>query len=110
MAAPTPAPVRAEIEALLIKLQGSGCQFNRNGSWYNGSEAKEHLLRKLEYVEGKGTLQSTEYFIEPAASKSSFSGRAYQVRCDGQAPVASQIWLMRQLVTIRESTSSTATP
>lgn len=110
IAAPTSAPVRAEIEALLSKLQASGCQFNRNGSWYSGSEAKVHLLRKLEYVEGKGTVQSTEHFIELAASKSSFSGRAYQVRCGGQAPVASQVWLIQQLAFVREPAVSTAKP
>ena len=109
-AAPTSAPVRAEIEALLTKLQASGCQFNRNGSWYSGSEAKAHLLRKLEYVEGKGTVQSTEHFIELAASKSSFSGRSYQVRCGGQAPVASQVWLIQQLAVVRAPTSSTIKP
>ncbi|MCZ8014467.1 MAG: DUF5329 domain-containing protein [Limnobacter sp.] len=109
-AAPTSAPVRAEIEALLTKLQASGCQFNRNGSWYTGSEAKAHLLRKLEYVEGKGTVQSTEHFIELAASKSSFSGRSYQVRCGGQAPVASQVWLIQQLAVVRAPTSSTIKP
>lgn len=109
-AAPTSAPVRVEIEALLTKLQASGCQFNRNGSWYSGSEAKAHLLRKLEYVEGKGTVQSTEHFIEVAASKSSFSGRAYQVRCSGQVPVASQVWLIQQLAVVRASASSTAKP
>lgn len=109
-AAPTSAPVRAEIETLLTRLQASGCQFNRNGSWYSGSEAKDHLLRKLEYIEDKGTVQSTEHFIELAASKSSFSGRAYQVRCDGQAPVASQAWLIQQLAIVRAPTSSTAKP
>ena len=109
-AASTPPHVRAEINALLTKLQTSGCQFNRNGSWYSGSEAKDHLLRKLEYIEGKGTLQSTEHFIELAASKSSFSGRAYQVKCAGQAPVASQVWLTQQLAVVRSSATSTPQP
>jgi hypothetical protein len=108
-AAPTSAPVRTEIESLLTKLQASGCQFNRNGSWYSGSEARDHLLRKLEYVEGKGTVQSTEHFIELAATKSSFSGRAYQVRCGGQAPVASQVWLNQQLAVVRAPGSSAST-
>jgi hypothetical protein len=103
VAAPTSAPVRTEIDALLLSLQSSGCQFNRNGSWYSGAEARDHLLRKLGYIEGRNTLQSTEQFIELAASRSSSSGQVYQVRCDGQAPVASQVWLTRQLATIRGS-------
>jgi hypothetical protein len=80
-AAPAAAPVRAEIDALLGKLQASGCQFNRNGSWYSGTEARSHLLRKLEYFEDKGNVQNTEQFIELAASKSSSSGKPYQVKC-----------------------------
>ncbi|MDR2451990.1 MAG: DUF5329 domain-containing protein [Candidatus Accumulibacter sp.] len=100
-AAPTSAFVRNEIDALLSSLQSSACQFNRNGAWYSGSEARDHLLRKLKYIERKDGIQSTEQFIELAASRSSSSGQAYQVGCEGQAPVASQIWLIRQLAIIR---------
>jgi hypothetical protein len=100
-AAPTPAPVRAEVEALLAKLQASGCEFGRNGSWYSGSEAKSHLLRKLEYLEGKGTIHSAEQFIELAATKSSSSGQSYQVKCGGQPAIESKVWLTEQLPAIR---------
>lgn len=100
-AAPTPAPVRAEIDALLAKLQASGCQFNRNGSWYNGTDARNHLLRKLEYIEGKSTIQNTEQFIAMAASKSSSSGKPYQVKCGNEPAVDSQAWLTRTLTSIR---------
>ncbi len=102
-ASTTSTPVRTEIDTLLSKLQLSGCQFNRNGTWYNGSEAKDHLLRKLEYIEGKRTIQSTEQFIELAASKSSLSGRAYQVKCGSAAPLESRQWLTEQLTIIRGS-------
>jgi hypothetical protein len=104
-ASPAAAPVKAEIDALLAKLQESGCQFNRNGSWYTGAEARNHILRKLEYIEGKGTVQNTEQFIELAASKSSWSGKAYQVKCGSEPPVESQVWLTRQLSVIRASSS-----
>ena len=100
-ATPTAAPVRAEIDALLGKLQASGCQFNRNGSWYSGAEARSHLLRKLEYFEDKGTVKNTEQFIELAASKSSSSGKAYQVKCGNAAAVPSQQWLNTELNTMR---------
>lgn len=104
-AAPTASPVRAEIDALLGKLQTSGCQFNRNGSWYSGAEAKSHLLRKLEYFEDKGNVKTTEQFIELAASKSSSSGKPYQVRCGNTAAVPSQQWLSTELNAIRASTA-----
>jgi hypothetical protein len=100
-AAPTAAPVRAEIDAQLGKLQTSGCQFNRNGSWYSGAEAKSHLLRKLEYFEDKGNVQNTEQFIELAASKSSSSGKPYQVKCGNAAAVPSRQWLTVELNAIR---------
>jgi hypothetical protein len=109
-ASPTSRPVRAEIDALLAKLQASGCQFNRNGSWYSGSEARDHLLRKLEYLEGKGSILSTEQFIELGASKSSSSGQAYSVKCGGQSPVSSQAWLTQQLPAIRATTGKAAKP
>lgn len=80
-AAPTATPVRTEIDALLGRLQASGCQSNRNGSWYGDAEARDHLLRKLDYFEVEGTGQSTEQLIELAASKRGTSGKPYQVNC-----------------------------
>lgn len=102
-ASPTPAPIRVEIDALLARLQSSGCQFDRNGSWYSASDAKDHILRKLEYIEGKSGIQSTEQFIELAASKSSSSGKPYHVKCGTDAAVESQQWLSKQLMLIRAS-------
>lgn len=104
-AAATPAPIRAEIDTLLARLQASGCQFNRNGSWYTGAKAKDHLIRKLEYFEKEAAIQSTEQFIELAASKSSSSGKSYQVKCGSNAPVESQVWLTVELATIRAKAS-----
>lgn len=101
LADPTPVPVRAEIDAMLNRLEASHCQFLRNGSWHDGSRAKSHLLDKLAYIEKRGVVQSSEQFIELAASRSSLSGRPYQVRCDGQAAVESRHWLGEQLKAIR---------
>jgi len=102
-AAPTPAPVRAEIDALLARLVASGCQFGRNDTWYVGAEARAHLLRKLEYVEKYGTLATTEQFIEVAATKSSVTGAHYVVKCGDAAPVQSAAWLQGQLGILRGS-------
>jgi hypothetical protein len=101
LAAPTPPAVRAEIDALLERLRTSGCEFNRNGSWNDGARAKAHLLRKLGYIERKGTLASTEQFIELAASSSSSSGAPYQVRCGAGQAVPSRQWLSKELSAIR---------
>jgi len=107
-AGPTPAPVRAEINALMARLESSGCQFFRNGDWHSGAEAKTHLLRKLDAVEGKTTVAKTEQFIELAATRSSSSGQAYQVRCGASTPVPSATWLGSQLQSLRTSAPAAA--
>ena len=101
LAAPLVATQRAEIHALMAALHTSSCEFNRNNSWHNATDAKIHLLRKLDHLEGKNAVHSTEQFIELAASKSSVSGRAYQVKCGSAAPVDSKDWLSDQLKLIR---------
>jgi hypothetical protein len=100
-AEPAAGSVRTEINALLDRLESSGCQFNRNGSLHTGAEAKAHLLGKLDYLDKKGAVQSTEQFIDLAASKSSVSGKPYQVVCGNAAPVESKLWLSRELEAVR---------
>jgi hypothetical protein len=100
-AAPLPPPARAEVDALLTRLQASGCEFNRNGSWYTGAEARAHLLKKLDVLEGKDLVKTAEQFIERGASTSSMSGQPYLVRCAGKAPVESARWLTSELQQLR---------
>ena len=101
LAGPLPAPARAEVNALLARLQSSGCQFNRNGSWYTGAEARKHLLRKLEYLEDKSLVTSAEQFIDKGAAASSASGKAYLVKCADARPVESKAWLLAELKAMR---------
>jgi hypothetical protein len=107
-AAPLTPAARTEIDALMTKLETSGCEFNRNGSWYSGADAKPHLLRKLKYLEDRGAVQTAEQFIELAASSSSMSGQAYLVRCSNAAPVTSATWLLSQLQAMRAAVSRRA--
>lgn len=93
--------VTLEIKQLLARLEASGCEFNRNGSWHSAADAKAHLLRKLDYVQEKTTLTSTEQFITLAATASSLTGQAYQVRCAGAELVASAAWLGKALTELR---------
>jgi hypothetical protein len=102
IAAPAPAPVRAEILALVEKIQTSGCQFERNGKWHGAAEAKAHLLRKFEYAENsRKTIARTEQFIELAASSSSLSGKPYRIKCGSGEPQRSGDWLNRELKALR---------
>jgi hypothetical protein len=85
-----------EIKGLLDFVEHSECQFVRNGSEYPGPRAREHLEKKLNYLEGKNLVNSAEDFIDLAATKSSMSGRAYEVRCPQGVEPAST-WLKREL-------------
>lgn len=108
IAAPLPPAARAEVDALLTRLQASGCEFNRNGSWHAGADAKAHLLKKLDYLEGKGLVSTAEQFIEQGASSSSMSGKPYLVRCAGKAPVESRQWLKAELQAVRSSRAASS--
>ncbi len=101
IAAPFPPAARTEIAALMAKLEASGCEVNRNGTWHTSSEAKPHLLRKLQYFEEKGTVQTTEQFIEQVASRSSSTGQPYLIKCGNGAPVESGEWFSSQLKAMR---------
>jgi len=101
---------RAEIDALLSRLEASSCTFNRNGTWYPATEARSHLLRKLKYLEDRGMVQSAEQFIERAASSSSTTGQPYLVQCGSGAPVQSGTWLLSQLQAMRASGRARSAP
>ena len=92
----------SEVKQLLTKLETSGCQFNRNGTWYKATEAKSHLSKKYDYLVNKGWVSNAESFIARGAAKSSMSGKAYQVKCDAQAAVPSGTWLTEALKQIRQ--------
>jgi Family of unknown function (DUF5329) len=96
-----PATAKAEIEAVLTAMKSSGCQFNRNGTWYSGADAHAHLTKKLVYLEDKNLIKSAEEFIEFGASTSSASGKPYQVRCGTAPAVDSKLWLQIQLKSLR---------
>jgi len=78
-----------EINYLLDYLEISGCRFYRNGNWYDSTRAQEHLRDKYEYLLARDRIDTTEDFIEKAASRSSMSGRAYEVQCGTDCTTAS---------------------
>ena len=99
--AQTPVAVQNEVNFLLGYVAGSGCDFYRNGSWYDSRKAHGHLRDKYKYLADRNLAGTTEQFIERAASQSSFSGKPYQIRCNGGAPVLSQVWLRDRLAELR---------
>ena len=94
------ASVRAEITLLLDFVEHSPCSFLRNGKQYPASEARAHMQSKLDYLLNKNMVNSAEDFIELAGSKSSLSGRLYEVNCvNGKQ--TSKAWLRTELERIR---------
>jgi hypothetical protein len=96
-----PVKVQNEVNLLLGYIADSGCEFYRNGTWYNSHKAVSHLRDKYRYLSDNNLVSTTEQFIERGASESSFSGKPYQIRCNGGTPVNSQPWLREKLAELR---------
>jgi hypothetical protein len=90
-----------EVQHLLDYLGRSGCQFNRNGDWHDARAARDHLQEKYDYLKKRDLVPDAQAFIERAASKSSMSGKPYQVRCGNGQPVPSARWLGDELARYR---------
>jgi Family of unknown function (DUF5329) len=99
--ADAPQAVQVEVNFLLGYVDGSGCAFYRNGSWYDAKSAQTHLRDKYNYLVARGLINTTTEFIERAATESSFSGQAYEVKCNGGGAVTSSQWLRDELARFR---------
>ena len=102
-AAPLSPAAHVEIDMLMTRLETSGCQVNRNGTWYPAAETRSHLETKLHYLENRGAVENAEQFIERAASASSMSGQPYLIKCGDDPPMESRAWFSRELQAIRAS-------
>lgn len=96
-----PTKVQIEVNFLLGYIEGSGCEFYRNGTWYDSRMAQVHLRDKYKYLVARNLINTTEDFIERAATESSLSGKPYEVRCNGGATVTSKQWLRDELARFR---------
>lgn len=92
-----------EVNFLLSYVEGSGCSFQRNRSWYTAQEAQVHLRDKFNYLTARNMLETTEQFIERAATESSLTGRAYMVRCGSGPILTSKQWLSDELLLLRKT-------
>jgi hypothetical protein len=96
-----PTSVQIEVNFLLGYLEGSRCEFYRNGSWHDSKAAQAHLRDKYKYLVAANLVNTTEQFIERAATESSITGQQYAVRCGGGATVTSSQWLRDELARFR---------
>jgi hypothetical protein len=100
-AAAVPPVAAKEVEHLLQYVSGSGCEFSRNGSWYDAKRGEAHLRTKYDYLAARGQIAVAEDFIDKGASKSSFSGLDYQVKCGNSQAITSNLWLRGELAHYR---------
>jgi Family of unknown function (DUF5329) len=96
-----PVMAQTEINHLLEFVGSSGCEFYRNGSWYDSKGAQAHLRSKYQWLAARDQINTAEDFIEKAATRSSLSGQPYEVRCGGGEAVTSNRWLHDELMRYR---------
>ncbi|HSD69158.1 MAG TPA: DUF5329 family protein [Woeseiaceae bacterium] len=92
------AAMDAEIDFLLESVAASDCIYIRNGKEHSGAAARDHLQMKRE--RGRKYYDTTEEFIERIASKSSWSGKPYRIRC-GDTEEDAGAWFNRALESYR---------
>jgi hypothetical protein len=90
-----------EINYLLNFIEISGCDFYRNGNRYDSVQAQQHVSSKFDYLAARHRVQTAEDFIRLAASKSSISGRSYEVRCGDCSSITTGDWLNTVLARYR---------
>jgi hypothetical protein len=100
---------KQEISHLLGYIQGSRCEFYRNGTWYRDMQvARDHAEQKYNYFDKKGRCNSAEEFITWAVTKSEISGKAYMVRCGSAPSIPTSQWLTEELQRYRQQELTTA--
>lgn len=91
---------KEEISLLIAKVENDNCSFHRNGKTYSAKDAANHLRLKLS--RGARYAKKTEGFIKNLASKSSFSGKPYQIECQRGKLTPMEVWLNTELGLIRQ--------
>lgn len=100
-AAAVSSDTQLEVNSLLEYVGTSGCEFYRNGTWYDSQRAQAHLRMKYQILVRRNLITSSEDFIALAASKSSITGQLYEIRCHDGSVTASSRWLSDELARLR---------
>ncbi len=93
-----PTDERARIDALVAAVQASDVTFVRNGRNHTAAEAADHLRTKWRAAGSR--IKTAEDFIEGAGSRSSTTGRAYEVILKDGARREAGPWLRDLLAAI----------
>jgi hypothetical protein len=87
---------RQRIERLLKLVESSNAFFTREGKQYEGADAAAHLRRKLSHAGDR--VKTLDEFIEHIASRSSTTGRPYQIKQPDGTIVEAARWMRQQSV------------
>jgi len=89
-----------EIDFLISSVADSSCVFVRNGEEHDAAKASQHLQMKRK--RGKKYYDTTEQFIDRIASRSSWTGKDYLVRCGDGGAVTANEWFSDKLAEYRD--------
>jgi hypothetical protein len=96
VAAQTPAAETQRIESLILSVeQLSNAKFIRNGTAYEARAAADHL--RLKWREAGTRVKTAQQFIELCGSRSSVSGKPYEIRFADGTVVTSEAFLRAKL-------------
>ncbi|MBI1767094.1 MAG: DUF5329 family protein [Bacteroidetes bacterium] len=85
-----------KIEFLLREVQQlNGAKFWRNGSSYSPKQAADHL--RMKWHKAGSSIKTAKDFIEKIASKSSISGKAYEIEFENGTKVETHSFLYKKL-------------
>jgi len=90
------------INYLISAIENAQLRFIRNGTEHSPQEAAAHLRMKLRRGQNSWFAPAkekwtAEMFIDKLASKSSFSGKPYQIEWPNGERVDAAVWLYQQL-------------
>lgn len=97
------AATEAEIDYLIETVAESDCTFIRNGKEHDADDASDHLAMKRR--RGKRYFDTADEFIERIASRSSWSGKPYRIRCENREVDAAD-WFTELLGQYRRDASA----
>lgn len=102
-AAAAPSPVEArKIEHLIAAVEQLGdAKFIRNGAAYDAKKAADHLRLKLR--EAHDRVATAEDFIRLCGSRSSVSGKPYEIVFDDGKRITSEAFLRAKLKALQSS-------
>src|SRR6266852_4040531 len=85
-----------KIEFLLHEVeQLKGAKFWRNGSSYAPKQAAEHL--RMKWQKAGSAIKTAKDFIEKIASKSSMSGKAYEIEFEDGKKIETKAFFYKKL-------------